>query len=480
MKESLLVIPLLKCIMMDIKSYYEKFLSLVYTPRDAIHDAYNRIVTNAEDNAILNLMAQEAETLAKASCLRYQSHAPLSKIDGVPFVIKANIALKDAIMSAGSIALKEFVSPYTATVVKRLIQSGAIPIATTNMDSFAMGSEGIYSAFGATRHPQKNDFLVGGSSSGSTYSVAKGVVPFALGSDTGGSVRLPASHCGVVGYKPTYGALSRYGLIAYASSIEQIGVLATTAEDLEILLPIISGKDNKDMTTITLRKVTEEKPLHDLRLATLPHLFSKCQGDVQATHQQFLWNVMPLVKKQKAVECPYIENLRTIYTTLTRCQAFSNLSRYDGIRYGKRPFSTVSMKEHYKTAKTYLGEEVQKRIAQGEKLLHEGAFEDAQENQKQLIAWCQNLFRTVDFLLLPVCFHTASLISSAKNGKSITDGEDVCALLASLAHLPALSLPCGVDNNGMPVGIQIVAKKGQDYALVAFAKKLWEEGLLHE
>lgn len=428
-----------------------------------VDKAFALLARYALDHAALECFKADADRLSEESDTRLLDHQPRSALEGIPFAIKANIAYQGHVCSCGSLALKDYVSPYTATVVRRLLAAGAIPICSSNMDEFAMGSTGENSAFGAVRNPHDQTRAAGGSSSGSAALVARGIVPFALGSDTGGSVRLPAAHCGVCGFKPTYGALSRYGLTAYASSLDQIGLLAQSADDIEAALRIMAGKDPLDATSFNL---PDAAPVHSVRFARVANLADGCASSIQQALSRVAARIAERFSPAEDITLPDLRFLAPAYYVLAAAEASANLARFDGIRYG--------------AGHEAFGAEVKKRIQMGEYVLsrdhYASYYQRAKAVQQALCAWFDKIFAVYDYLILPVSPTTAPLLGAAKREPVRFYEADVMTTVANLAGLPAISIPAGKDGGHMPIGVQLLAPKGHDYALLHIAQALLEGG----
>ena len=382
-----------------------------------------------------------------------------SMFHGVPYAVKDNIAVKDYHLTCGSKILKDFVSPYSSTAVQKLEAEGAVPVGKCNMDEFGMGSSNDNSALAVTTNPWDTERVAGGSSGGPAAAVAAGLVPFSLGSDTGGSVRQPAAFCGVYGLKPTYGAVSRYGLVAYASSLDVIGVLSRDISILENVFNVIKGRDENDQTSIDYPSVppaVSEKPV-----------FGFLGGDLglsPAVEKGYRGCIGMLEKKGysvKEVKIPSLDYVIPSYYTIATAEASANLARYNGIRYGYRSGSAETPLELMKkTRHEGFGDEVKLRILLGTYVLRSG-FQDryyikAQKIRTKIINDLNALFGGINLLLLPA-FPTAAF----RHGESeLTQYQqkiaDKFTATANLAGIPALSFPAGIYDS-LPVGLQLFA-----------------------
>lgn len=431
----------------------------------------------------------EKSALARAEELdkkRISSPPTGGKLGGAVIAIKDNICYKDHKVSAASKILEEFVSLYSATVVERLLSEDAIIIGRTNCDEFAMGSSNENSAFGNVLNPFDTAKVPGGSSGGAAAAVAADLCLAALGSDTGGSIRQPASFCGVVGMKPTYGRISRYGLLAYASSFDQIGPLTKNVEDAALIMEIISGADEYD-NTVSSKPVPKYSQEFSLSLS------SKGQGGLKVAYlkdclekdglnPEIKLRVEEIISKLKAkghivepVEFPFLDYLVPTYSVLTTAEASSNLSRYDGIRYGYRSKNATDLESTYKKSRSEgFGPEVKRRIMLGTFVLSAGYYEAYYSKGQKVRRLLQNktleILNQYDFILLPTTPGTAF-----KFGENSADPikmylEDIFTVLANLTGMPAISLPMGNDKAGMPFGVQLIANKFDEMKLFAFSK----------
>jgi aspartyl-tRNA(Asn)/glutamyl-tRNA(Gln) amidotransferase subunit A len=385
---------------------------------------------------------------------------------GVPVALKDNICTLGMATTCASRILDGWEPPYDATVVRRLEEAGAIVVAKTNLDEFAMGSSTEFSAFGPTANPYAADRVPGGSSGGSAAAVAAGYVPAALGSDTGGSVRQPAAYCGLVGVKPTYGLVSRYGLVAYGSSLDQVGPIATSVADAAVVLGVIAGHDPYDSTSI-------DQPLPDLGLAMTQPAAGLRVGIIEDTLGE---GVQPEVAEAvracaaalqadgatiQPVQISSVGPSLSAYYLLASAEASSNLSRFDGVRYGRREPGDTVEQMMTSTRTTGFGSEVKRRIILGTFVLSAG-YQDryyvaAQRVRTLLIQDFERAFASFDVLLSPTAPTTAFRIGEFSNDPLKLYLNDVCTVLANLAGVPAMSLPWGADTEGLPIGVQVTA-----------------------
>ncbi len=383
--------------------------------------------------------------------------------EGIPLLIKDNIQVKDWSVTGGSKILQGYISPYDATVIINLKAKGLAPFGRANMDEFAMGSTTESSYYGKTLNPINTDCVPGGSSGGSAAAVAGGIAIAALGSDTGGSIRPPAAFCGIVGMKPTYGRVSRYGLGAYASSLDQIGPLTQNVEDAAILYDMIAGYDPKDSTSVDMDYApvsTALNPERKLRIAVLPHYLKDASADIQKAYV----DTIEVLKAQghEIIEAELLDakyDISAYYVTAT-AEASTNLARYDGIRYGTRAKGDNLKETFVKSRSLGFGEEVKRRILLGNFVLSSGYYDayyvKAQKVRRLIKQDFEKVFETADLILSPVAPNTANKIGELQDPMKMYL-SDMYTISINLAGLPALSLPVGIAKNGMPVGLQLIA-----------------------
>lgn len=418
----------------------------------------------------------------KEAALAEAAHADITKpLGGIPLAVKDNICIKGAPTRCASRMLENFVSPYDATAVIKLRAAGAIPFGRTNMDEFAMGSAGENSAFGATHNPVDPTRVPGGSSSGSAAAVAGDMAIAALGSDTGGSIRQPASHCGIVGMKPTYGRISRYGLVAFASSLDQIGPLTRNVEDAATLLNVLCGHDAKDSTSST--HATEDfaarmgQDIKGMRIG-LPkeYLSSGNAPEVQASLDKAVKTLTDLGAEIVEISLPHAEAVVAAYYIIACAEASSNLSRFDGIRYGYRTPQNNGLDELYsKTRETGFGSEVKRRIILGTYVLSSGFYDayyaKAQKVRSLVAGDFAAAFEKVDCILGPVAPTPAPKLHDDSLTPLQVYLSDIYTIPANLAGLPGISVPCP-QNGGLPVGIQLLGNHFEEAKLLQIAKAL--------
>lgn len=439
------------------------------TVREAVESYFAAIEENDEKYHCYNTLCKEA-ALARADKVQkgIDDGTYTSPLSGVPIGVKDNICTKGVRTTCSSKILENFVPPYDATVIRRLHDAGMVILGKLNMDEFAMGSTTETSYTGVTHNPWNLDCVPGGSSGGAAAAVAAKLAPVTLGSDTGGSIRQPASFCGVSGLKPTYGAVSRYGLVAYASSLDQIGPLARDAKDCAALFSVIAGKDEKDGTSM-------ETPPFDFAAATQGDLQGKKIGipadylgegiapDVKSAIEAAAEQFRALGATVETFPMPIVKYAIPAYYIIACAEACSNLSRYDGIKYGYLSPNADNLLDTYiKSRSEGFGMEVKRRIMLGNFVLSSGYY-DAYYNKalkaKKLIQQAFfDAFEKYDMLLGPVAPTTA-----LKIGESLSDPlkmylGDIYTVMVNIAGVPSMALPCGFDEAGMPVGMQLIGK----------------------
>jgi len=382
--------------------------------------------------------------------------------DGVPIAIKDNIQVKDWSVTSGSKILQGYIAPYNATVIEKMLSAGLSPFGRVNMDEFAMGSTTESSFYGKTQNPHASDRVPGGSSGGSAAAVGAGLAIAALGSDTGGSIRQPAAYCGIVGMKPTYGRVSRYGLGAYASSLDQIGPMTQNVEDAAILYDIISGSDEKDSTnTQRDEKVVPNLDANrKLTIAVLPKYIENASQDIKDAYAkaiEALKSAGHTIVEREMMDAKY--DISAYYITAT-AEATTNLARYDGIRYGNRVEGKNLEETYYNTRSEGFGDEVKRRILLGNFVLSSGYYEayyvKAQKTRHLIKDEYAKIFKDVDLILSPVAPTVAPKFGELAKPMDMYL-SDIYTISVNLAGLPALSLPITKNSEGMPVGLQLIA-----------------------
>ncbi len=384
--------------------------------------------------------------------------------EGVPILIKDNIQVKDWPVTSGSKILQGYIAPYEATAITNLKSKGMMAFGRANMDEFAMGSTTESSFYGATKNPHGTDRVPGGSSGGSAAAVAAGIAIAALGSDTGGSIRQPAAYCGVVGMKPTYGRVSRFGLAAYASSLDQIGPIAQNVEDAAILYDAIKGHDNKDSTSADFEIEDIANNINSdvkLTIAVIDNYISEADADTQKAYAQTL---KALEEAGHTIVHKNMQNTKydiATYYILATAEAATNLARFDGVRYGRRAESKNTEELFYHTRSEGFGEEVKRRILLGNFVLSSGYYDayyvKAQKVRHLIRDEFNAIFEDADLILSPVAPSVAPKIGSIHDPLEMYK-SDMYTIAINLAGLPAISLPVAKNDEGMPVGLQLIAK----------------------
>ncbi len=447
------------------------------TPKELTEEYLYRI-KNIDTTLHSFLSVSDGKAISEAESLD-ENTLNKKPLFGMPIAIKDNLLRKDEVTTGGSKILETYTSSYTATVVERLENAGAVIIGRTNLDEFAMGGSTEHSAFKETKNPWDETRVPGGSSGGSAAAVAADLAVAALGSDTGGSIRQPASFCGVVGYKPTYGAASRYGLMAMASSLDQVGLLAKTVTDAAIVTEVIAGKDKHDATT-------SEKSLKDLSTAISSY---SVKGKVIGLPKEFFYddldkdireiimaNVHALEKKGagvREVSLPTITYSLPVYYIIMSSEVSANMSRYDGMRYGLSDRSEKTLESTYINSRTKgFGEEVKRRIMLGTYTLSSGYYDAyygrAQKVRTKIKKEFDNVFKTVDAIICPTTPTTAFPIGENINDPVTMYLQDIYTVPANIAGLPAISVPVGLKK-GLPVGLQVIGKAFNDSEVLGIA-----------
>jgi aspartyl-tRNA(Asn)/glutamyl-tRNA(Gln) amidotransferase subunit A len=398
-------------------------------------------------------------------------------LTGIPIAVKDGICTCDLRTTAGSLILEHFVPPYDATVVRKLRAAGAAVVGKTNMDEFAMGSSTENSAFGCSRNPWNTRRVPGGSSGGSAAAVATGMVPMALGSDTGGSIRQPASFCGITGLKPTYGRVSRFGLIAFASSLDQVGPMTRTAQDAAVVLRVIAGHDPQDSTSAR-RPVPDyvdaiTQPIDGLRMGICrEHFDPGLDSDVGAAVMSAVDELQSQGAMIQEVSLPHSKFAIPAYYVLAPCEASSNLARYDGVRYTSRTAADELESMYSQTRGRLFGAEVRRRVLLGTYALSSGYYDEyylTASRVRRLIKRDYDLvFDQVDLIIGPTTPTVAFPIGERIDDPVRMYLADIYTVAANLAGLPAISIPCGLSN-GMPVGLQLQGRAYDEETLLRVA-----------
>jgi len=442
--------------------------------REVIETALAKARESSDYHALLNLTAERALERADA----VDAGKITGKLAGVPFVIKDNFLAFGAPTTAASKMLENFVAPLQATSVEKLEAEGAICIGKSNLDAFAHGGSTENSAFGPTSNAYDKTRVSGGSSGGSAVVTALDIVPFALGSDTGGSIRQPASFNGVVGVKPTYGTISRYGVVAMASSTDVIGAFTNNVSDAELVISIMAGRDVRDMTTLPnfFEPLAETKP--GLKIGLISDFMAEgVDSDVRARVNEYVAKLRENGHIVEDVSLPMAEYALAIYYILVPAELSSNLARYDGIRYGFRAEGVKTLAELYgRTRDQGFVTENKRRIMIGSYVLSSGFFDayylQAQKARTLLINQFNKLFKKYDMLIGPVAPTTAFKIGKNSSDPIKMYLGDIMTFPTSLAGLPAISVPAGHDESGLPVGVQLMGPMRSDAKLLALARSM--------
>ena len=458
----------------------EKLKNKELTSTEITQSYINRIKEKEpEVQAFVTTLEDEAIKQAKEIDEKRKSGEIENNLAGIPIGIKDNMCTKGIKTTCSSHMLENFVSPYDATVVEKLKSENLIDLGKLNMDEFAMGGSTEYSYFHKTYNPWNLNKVPGGSSGGSAAAVAANMVPWALGSDTGGSIRQPSSFCGVVGLKPTYGLISRYGLVAFASSLDQIGPITKDVEDSAILLNLIAGHDEKDTTSADIAKKDYTKNLkNDIKgkkIGIPKEFFGEgINAEVKEKLQEAIETYKELGAEVEAFSLDIAKYSLATYYIIACAEASSNLGRFDGIRYGYRTPEFSNLKELYKKSRSEgFGPEVKRRIILGTYVLSSGYYDayykKAQQVRTLVMKEFQKAFEKYDVILTPTSPTVAFDIGSKSNNPLEMYLADICTVSVNIAGLPGISIPCGVDKEGMPVGMQLIGNKFEEEKLLNIA-----------
>ena len=436
---------------------------------EEIVKAYKARIEDKEKDVQAFITTTLDEALEEAKRIDGAKGEEANKLAGIPIGIKDNLCTKGVKTTCASKMLENFVSPYDATVIEKLNEEKIISLGKLNMDEFAMGSSTENSAMKVTHNPWNLSKVPGGSSGGSAAAVAADMVPWALGSDTGGSIREPASFCGVVGLKPTYGLVSRYGLVAFASSLDQIGPITKDVRDCATLLNIIAGHDEKDSTSYNKEKIDYTKALKGdvkgLKIGVPKEFFGEgINPEVKAKLEEAIEKYKEMGAVVEECSLDVAEYALATYYIIACAEASSNLGRFDGIRYGYRTKNYTNLKELFKNSRSEaFGPEVKRRIILGTYVLSSGYYDAYYKKAQQVRTFVKKEFdknfEKYDVLLTPVAPTTAFDIGSKSNNPLEMYLADICTVSINIAGVPAISIPCGVDKAGMPIGMQLIGNK---------------------
>ena len=434
---------------------------------------------NGELNAYVNVTAKTALDAAKAVDEKIAKGEQIGLLEGVPMTLKDNISTKGIETTCCSKILQGYTPSYDATVWDILKKQGCVMLGKTNMDEFAMGSSCETSCFGGAKNPHNIGHVAGGSSGGVASAVGANIAAFGLGSDTGGSIRQPAAFCGIVGFKPTYGAVSRYGLIAYASSLDQIGPITTTVKDAAIVYDAIAKKDKMDQTSSGATETATDKLDNDINGITIGvarEYFDGVRDDVKAALEEAIKQYEKMGAKIKYFDMPIIKYALPVYYILACAEASSNLGRYDGVRYGYRTNEFRNFHEMAcKTRSEGFGEEVKRRILLGTYVLSSGYYDayykKAQNMRGTIVKAFRNALSECDVLLAPTVPMTAFENGFTSKDAVETYLTDICTVPLNIAGLPGISIPCGVGQDGLPIGMQLIGNTFGETRLLNIAYK---------
>ncbi len=439
-----------------------------------ITKAYVKRIEEKEKNvqAFVTPLTEQAIKKSEEIQSKLDKGEKLGEFTGIPIGIKDNICTKGIKTTCSSKMLENFVSPYDATVIEKLNKEELINLGKLNMDEFAMGGSTEYSYFKKTRNPWNLNKVPGGSSGGSAAAVSSEMVPWALGSDTGGSIRQPASFCGVVGLKPTYGLVSRYGLVAFASSLDQIGPITKDVRDSAMLLNLITGHDSKDTTSVEREKIDYtkclEKEIKGLKIGVPKEFFGEgINKEVKEKLEKAMQIYKTLGAEIEEFSLDVAEYSLATYYIIACAEASSNLGRFDGIRYTYRTPEYKNLKEIYKKSRSEgFGAEVKRRIILGTYVLSSGYYDayykKAQQVRTLVMKEFNKGFEKYDVILTPTSPTVAFDIGSKSNNPLEMYLADICTVSVNIAGLPGISIPCGVDSQGMPIGMQLIGNKFEE------------------
>ena len=432
-----------------------------------------------EVKAYVSLLEEDAIAKAKKVDEDRKAGKPVSKFAGIPIGIKDNMCITGTKTTCSSKMLENFVAPYNATVIEKLNKEDMVYLGKLNMDEFAMGSSTEHSAFFPTHNPWDLDRVPGGSSGGSAAAVAADIAPWALGSDTGGSIRQPASLCGVVGLKPTYGLVSRYGLVAFASSLDQIGPITKDVKDAAMLLNLIAGHDENDSTSIDLGEKDYTKCLVNDVKGMRIGLPKEYLGE--GINEEVKQAILAVAKKYEEMgaiveDCSFEvgQYATSVYYIIADAEASSNLGRFDGIRYGYRSENFENLKDIYKNSRSEgFGPEVKRRIMVGTYVLSSGYYDAYYKKAQKVRTVIKNayeeLFGKYDLLLTPTSPTTAFKMGEKSNNPLEMYLADICTVPVNIGGIPGISVPCALDSQGMPIGFQLLAKAFDEEKLLQAA-----------
>ena len=467
----------MEIIELTVHELQEKLKSKELSIKDITKAYTDRIKEKENDvQAFVTVLTDEANKKAEEMQEKIDKGEVKGAFAGVPIGIKDNICTKGVKTTCSSKMLENFVSPYDATVMEKINDENMINLGKLNMDEFAMGGSTEYSYFYPTKNPWNLNKVPGGSSGGSAAAVASNMVPWALGSDTGGSIREPASFCGVVGLKPTYGLVSRYGLVAFASSLDQIGPITKDVRDAAMLLNIIAGHDKKDTTSVDREKKDYTACLKDdvkgLKIGVPKEFYAEgINEEVKAKLYEAIDRYKKLGAEVEEFSLDIAKYSLATYYIIACAEASSNLGRFDGIRYGYRTKNFSDLKDLYKNSRSEgFGEEVKRRIILGTYVLSSGYYDAYYKKAQQVRTLVknefENNFKKYDVILTPTSPNVAFDIGSKIDNPLEMYLSDVCTVPVNIAGLPAISIPCGVNSEGMPIGFQLIGNHFEEATIL--------------
>jgi len=439
----------------------------------ATDDKVGAFISLGEESAIKNARSID-EKRAKGKLL--------SKMAGIPVSVKDNISVKGMKTTCASKMLEDYVSPFNATIIDKIMDNDGIIVGKVNLDEFAMGSSTETSYFKKTKNPHDLNRVPGGSSGGSAACLASGQVPLSLGTDTGGSIRQPASYCGVVGLKPTYGVVSRYGAVAFSSSLDQIGPMARNVEDVAFFYSIISGKDKMDATSInsnfTNYKELLSEDVSSIKIGLPKEYFGKGINDEV---KQSVDNIIKLLERNGAkiveVSQPMLDYALAVYYSISSAEVSSNLSRFDGVKYGYRAKDVNSIEELFiKSRSEGFGDEVKRRILLGNYILglknNNKHYKKALHYKGEIAQNFDDNFKDVDIIITPTVPNVAFNLGEKSDDPLEMYIQDICTITANIAGIPAISIPCGLNREQMPIGVQLLGPKLSEKLLLSTSYKI--------
>ena len=452
-----------------------------------INEAYIKQIKEKEPEvqAFITELTEEGMNQAKKIQERIDNGENVGSLAGIPIGIKDIICTKGIKTTAGSKMLENFIAPYDATVMNKINSEEMINLGKLNMDEFAMGSSTEHSYFKKTRNPWDLSRVPGGSSGGSSAAVAANMVPWALGTDTGGSIRQPASLCGIVGLKPTYGLVSRYGVIAYASSLDQVGVFTKDVQDCAILLNVISGHDEMDSTSVDVgeKDYTKslQKDIKGLRIGVPKEFYGEgINSEVRASVELAVAKYKEMGAEVEEFSLDVSQYALATYYIISCAEASSNLGRYDGIRYTYRSPEAKTLKDVFKKSRSEaFGAEVKRRIILGTYVLSSGYYDAYYKKAQQVRTLIMNQFNKAfekyDVLITPTSPTTAFKMGEKTTNPLEMYMADICTVSINVAGLPGISIPCGVDSQGLPIGMQIIGNKFEEETILKAAYAFEQE-----